>query len=162
MTFDTNTRVAPPLRSAADIEALRAGLVDGTIDVIATDHAPHASYEKEVEFTEAPPGLIGLETAIPVSLALVREGLLSPIEFARRLTTNAARVLGLEGGSLANGAPADVVLIDPEKKFIYDPTQGFSKSRNSPWAGQELTGRAVATIVDGRLVFHHERGVLMR
>lgn len=162
MTYDTSTRVAPPLRSAADVEALREALVDGTIDVIATDHAPHASYEKEVEFTEAPPGLIGLETAIPVSLDLVREGLLSPIEFARRLTTSAARLLDLDGGSLAKGAPADVVLIDPDRTFTYDPALGFSKSRNSPWAGQELTGRAVATIVDGRLVYHFERGVLMR
>jgi dihydroorotase len=162
MTFDTSTRVAPPLRSAADVEALRRGLVDGTIDVIATDHAPHASYEKEVEFTEAPPGLIGLETAVPISLELVRVGLLSPLEFVRRCTTNPVRVLELEGGSLQPGAVADVTLIDPERRFVYDPTQGFSKSPNSPWAGQELMGRAIATIVDGRLVYHHERGVLMR
>jgi dihydroorotase len=162
MGFDTSTRVAPPLRSAADIEALRRGLADGTIDVIATDHAPHASYEKEVEFTEAPPGLIGLETAVPISLELFRSGALSPLELARRLTTNAARVLDLEGGSLQVGSVADVVLIDPERRFLYDPAQGFSKSPNSPWAGQELMGRAIATIVDGRLVYHHERGVLMR
>jgi dihydroorotase len=162
MGFDTSTRVAPPLRSRADVEALRAGLADGTIDVIATDHAPHASYEKEVEFTEAPPGLIGLETAVPIALELVRAGALTPLEFIRRLTTNPARVLGLEGGSLQVGSVADVTLIDPEQRFDYDPARGFSKSPNSPWAGHELTGRAVATIVDGRLAYHHERGVLMR
>lgn len=155
--FDTNTRVAPPLRSAADIASLRAALAEGVIDVIATDHAPHASYEKEVDFTEAPPGMLGLETAVAVSLALVREGALTPIEFIRRLTTNAARLLSLEGGSLKVGAVADVALIDPDKEWVYDPANGFSKSRNSPWAGETLTGKVTATLVDGQLVYHHER-----
>lgn len=162
MGFDTSTRVAPPLRSQADIEALRRALADGTIDVIATDHAPHASYEKEVEFTEAPPGMLGLETAVAVCLDLVRDGTLTPIEFIRRLSTNAAGLLSLEGGSLKVGSVADVALIDPNQEWNYDPARGFSKSRNSPWAGQSLTGRVTATIVDGRLVYHHERGVLIR
>jgi len=157
LEFDTNTRVAPPLRSHADIESLRAALAEGVIDVIATDHAPHASYEKEVDFTEAPPGMLGLETAVSVSLALVREGILSPIEFVRRLTTNAARLLDLEGGSLQPGGVGDIALIDAEKEWLYDPAQGFSKSRNSPWAGETLTGKVTATVVDGRLVYHHER-----
>lgn len=155
--FNTNTRVAPPLRSAADIESLRAALAEGVLDVIATDHAPHASYEKEVDFTEAPPGMLGLETAVAVSLALVREGTLTPIEFIRRLSTNAARLLSLEGGSLQVGAVADVALIDPGKEWVYDPSRGFSKSRNSPWAGETLTGKVTVTLVDGRLVYHHER-----
>lgn len=162
MQFDTSTRVAPPLRSRSDIEALRGALAEGVIDVIATDHAPHASYEKEVEFTEAPPGMLGLETAVAVSLVLVREEVLSPLEFVRRLSTNAARLFDLEGGTLVAGAPGDVVLIDPDRAWTYDPALGFSKSRNSPWAGQRLTGRVVATVVDGRLVYHHERGVLIR
>ena len=162
MSFDTNTRVAPPLRAQADVEALRAGLVEGVIDVIATDHAPHASYEKEVEFTEAPPGMLGLETAVAVTLDLVRDGALSPIEFIRRLSTNAARLLRLPGGSLAEGEPADIVLIDPDHDWTYDPLQGFSKSWNSPYAGNELKGRVTATLVDGRLVYHHEDGVLIR
>ncbi|MFK7897989.1 MAG: dihydroorotase [Myxococcota bacterium] len=162
MNFDTNTRVAPPLRSAEDAAALRAGLAEGVIDVIATDHAPHASYEKEVEFTEAPPGMLGLETAVAVTLQLVRDGDLSPIEFIRRLSTNAARLLRLPGGSLAAGEAADIVLIDPDQRWTYDPRQGFSKSWNSPWADQELTGRVTATLVDGRLVYHHEDGVLIR
>jgi dihydroorotase len=160
--FDTSTRVAPPLRSAADIESLRAALAEGVIDVIATDHAPHASYEKEVEFTEAPPGMLGLETAVSVSLALVRDGTLSPLEFVRRLSTNGAKVLGLEGGTFREGAPGDVALIDPEREWTYDPAQGFSKSRNSPWAGERFTGRVTSTIVDGRLVYHIDRGVMIR
>jgi dihydroorotase len=162
MGFDTSTRVAPPLRSADHVEALRRGLAEGVIDAIATDHAPHATYEKEVEFTEAPPGMIGLETAVAVCLQLVREGLLAPLELIRRLSTNPARVLGLEGGSLAVGAPADLVLIDPERAWTYDPARGHSKSRNSPWADHALTGRVLATFVDGRLVYHHERGVSNR
>ncbi len=162
MAFDTNTRVAPPLRSARDIEALRVGLAEGVIDVIATDHAPHASYEKEVEFTEAPPGMLGLETAVSVTLDLVRDGVLSPLEYIRRLSTNAAKLLGVEGGGLSISGPGDVTLIDPDREWTYDPAEGFSKSRNSPWAGQRLTGRVVATVVDGRLVYHHDRGVLIR
>jgi dihydroorotase len=162
MGFDTNTRVAPPLRSAADLEALRNALAEGVIDVMATDHAPHATYEKEVEFTEAPPGMLGLETALSVTLELVRENILTPLEFIRRWSTNPARLLDLVGGSLAAGCPGDIVLVDPDHEWTYDSAQGFSKSRNSPWTGQKMTGRVVATIVDGRLVYHHERGVLIR
>jgi dihydroorotase len=161
-SFDTSTRVAPPLRSREDVDALRHALAEEVIDMIATDHAPHATYEKEVEFTEAPPGMIGLETAVAVCLELVREGLLSPLEFVRRLSTNPAKLLGVEGGGLRPGDPGDVVIVDPEREWTYDPSQGFSKSRNSPWAGERLTGRVVATIVAGRLVYHHERGVLIR
>jgi dihydroorotase len=153
--------VAPPLRSAADVAACRAGLVDGTIDAIATDHAPHAVHEKDQEFTLAPPGMIGLETAVAVVLALVREGLLSPLELVRRLSTNPARILRRPGGSLARGEPADVAIVDPERRWTYDPAKGFSKSRNSPWAGKPLQGRAVVTIVGGRVVFDADRGVLV-
>ena len=153
MTYDTNTRVAPPLRSAADVEALRQALAEGVLDAIATDHAPHAVYEKEVEFTEAPPGMIGLETALAVSLELVRDGLLSPLDWVRRLSSNPARLLSLPGGGLAPGDVADFVLIDPEQRWTYDPAEGFSKSRNSPWAFESLVGRALATWVDGHLAF---------
>jgi dihydroorotase len=159
--YDTNAKVAPPLRSAADRDACCAGLADGTLDAIATDHAPHAQHEKELDFTEAPPGMIGFETAAPVTLELVRSGLLSPLEWVRRLSTNPARILSRPGGSLALGSVADVTLIDPEQAWRYDPAKGFSKSRNSPWAGSELRGRVVATIVGGRLVFDVERGVLV-
>ena len=158
--YDTNAKVSPPLRSAADVRACREGLVDGTIDAIATDHAPHAVHEKDLEFTVAPSGLIGFETAFPVVLDLVRNGDLSPLELMRRLSTNPARILKRPGGSLEVGAPADVAILDPDTSWTYDPAKGYSKSRNSPWAGWTLTGRAIATIVGGRLVYHVERGVL--
>ncbi len=160
--FDTSTRVAPPLRSEADTEALQQALAEGVIDVIATDHAPHAVYEKEVEFTLAPPGMIGLETAVAVTLELVHREILTPLELIRRLSTSAARILRLEGGSLADSALADVTLIDPERVWTYDPSEGFSRSRNSPWAGHSFRGRVTATVVGGRLVYHHEKGALIR
>ncbi len=160
LSYDTNTKVAPPLRSAADVLACREGLVDGTIDVIATDHAPHAMHEKDLEFTVAPSGLIGFETAFPVVLDLVRNGELSPLELMRRLSTNPAKILKRPGGSLEVGAPADVVILDPDTSWTYDPAKGYSKSRNSPWAGRTLMGRVIVTIVGGRLVYHVERGVL--
>jgi len=159
--YDTNTKMAPPLRSERDVRACRAALADGTLDAIATDHAPHAVHEKDVEFTAAPPGVIGLETAVPVTLELVRAGDLAPLEWARRLSTNPARIAARPGGSLAVGAPADVAVIDPERRWRYDPAKGFSKSRNSPFAGREMIGRAIATLVDGRLVYDVERGVLV-
>ncbi len=159
--YDTNTKMAPPLRSEADVRACREALADGTLDAIATDHAPHAVHEKDVEFTAAPPGVIGLETAVGVTLDLVRAGDLAPLEWVRRLSTNPARILALPGGTLAQGGPADVVVIDPERRWRYDPAKGWSKSRNSPWAGQELTGCVVATVVGGRLVYQVDRGVLL-
>jgi dihydroorotase len=159
--YDTNTKVAPPLRSAADVAACRAGLVDGTIDAIATDHAPHAVHEKDQEFTLAPPGMIGFETAAAVVLDLVRCGEISPLELVRRLSTNPARILGRPGGSLAVGEPADVTVLEPERSWTYDPAKGWSKSRNSPWAGRSLTGRVLATLVGGHLVYHADRGVLL-
>jgi dihydroorotase len=158
--YDTNAKVAPPLRSAADRDACRLGLVDGTLDAIATDHAPHAQHEKELDFQEAPPGMIGFETAAAVTLDLVRRQELTPLEWVRRLSTNPARILARPGGSLGVGDVADVTVVDPERAWVYDPAKGFSKSRNSPWAGHSLTGRVVATLVGGRLVFHVDRGVL--
>ena len=159
--FDTNTKMAPPLRTAADVRALREGLADGTLDAIATDHAPHAVHEKEVEFTAAPPGVLGLETALAVVLELVRAGDLSPMQLVACLTARPAAVLGLRCGRLEPGAPGDVTVLDPERSWVYDPAKGYSKSRNSPWAGAELMGRAVTTLVAGRLVYHVDRGVVM-
>jgi len=159
--YDTNTKVAPPLRSAADVAACREGLVDGTLDAIATDHAPHALHEKDLDFVEAPPGLLGFETALPVVLDLVRNGEITPLELVRRLSTNPARILNRPGGDLAVGSPADLVIVDPERSWLYDPAKGYSKSRNSPWAGQMMQGRAIATIVGGRLVYHVDKGVLV-
>jgi len=158
--YDTNAKVAPPLRSATDVQACRKGLVEGVIDAIATDHAPHAVHEKDVEFTAAPPGLIGLETAFAVALDLVRSGELQPLELMRRMSTNPARVLRRPGGSLGVGAPGDLVVLDPQREWLYDPAKGFSKSRNSPWARQTLVGQVKATVVAGRLVYDAARGVL--
>jgi dihydroorotase len=160
LDYDTNAKVAPPLRADPDLRACRAGLVDGTIDAIATDHAPHAQHEKESEFVEAPPGMIGFETAFGVVMDMVRTGELSPLELMRRLSTQPARILNRPGGSLEVGAVADVVVLDPEREWLYDPAKGYSKSRNSPWAGQMLTGRVLATIVEGALVFDVDRGIL--
>ncbi len=161
LSYDTNAKVAPPLRSAEDRDACRAGLCDGTLDAIATDHAPHARHEKELEFTEAPPGMIGFETALPVVLELVRREELSPLELVRRLSTHPARILKKPGGTLAVGAPADVALVDPERCWTYDPAKGYSKSHNSPWSGQDLQGRVVATFVAGRAVYDVDRGILV-
>jgi dihydroorotase len=158
--YDTNTKMAPPLRSEADVRACREALADGTIDAIATDHAPHAVHEKEVEFTAAPPGIIGFETAFAVVMELVRSEELSPLELVNRLSTAAARVLRLPAGTLAVGAAADVVVVDPTRRWTYDPAKGHSKSRNSPWDGSEMEGRIVATVVGGSLVYHVDRGVL--
>ncbi|MBW2241585.1 MAG: dihydroorotase [Deltaproteobacteria bacterium] len=159
--FDTNTKMAPPLRGEADVDGCIEGLADGTLDAIATDHAPHAVYEKEVEFTEAPPGVLGFETAYPTVMELVRKDRISPIGLIASLTSNPARVFDLPGGRLTRGAPGDVTVLDPERKWIYDPAKGYSKSRNSPWAGQEMLGRPIATFVDGALVYHVDRGVIV-
>jgi dihydroorotase len=159
--FDTNTKVAPPLRSADDVIACREGLVDGTIDAIATDHAPHAVHEKDQEYTAAPHGLIGFETAVPVVLDLVRKQEISPLELVRRMTSNPARILCLPGGCLEVSGVADVTVVDPERRWTYDPVKGYSKSRNSPWAGKEMIGRTIATIVASRLVYHVDHGVLV-
>ena len=160
LEFDTNAKVAPPLRSADDRDACRAGLADGTIDAIATDHAPHALHEKELDFREAPPGMIGFETAVAVTLELVRAGEIAPLEWVRRLSTSPARILRVVGGTLARDAVADVTIVDPERVWTYDPAKGHSKSGNSPWAGRTLTGRVTHTIVGGRIVYDVERGIL--
>jgi dihydroorotase len=160
LEFDTNAKVAPPLRSAEDRDACRAALADGTIDAIATDHAPHALHEKELDFREAPPGMIGFETAVAVVLDLVRTGELAPLELVRRLSTNPARVLRVQGGTLAEGSVADVAIVDPARAWKYDPAKGYSKSVNSPWAGKAMTGRVTHTIVAGHVVYDVERGIL--
>ena len=160
LDFDTNAKVAPPLRSADDRAACRAALADGTLDAIATDHAPHALHEKELDFREAPPGMIGFETAVAVVLELVRSGEIAPLELMRRLSTNPARIIRVAGGTLAADATADVTIVDPDRVWTYDPAKGYSKSVNSPWAGRTLTGRVTHTIVAGQLVYDVERGIL--
>jgi len=151
--YDTRTKVMPPLRTEADRAALLEALIDGTIDCIATDHAPHSSVEKDVEFECAAPGMLGLETALPIVLDFVRKGLLDDKVAIAALTANPARTFGLGGGGLAVGAAADVCVIDPARAFRLEPTDLASKSKNSPFVGQELSGRAVLTLVGGKPVF---------
>jgi dihydroorotase len=158
--YDTNFKVNPPLRSAADVEALRVGLADGTIDAIATDHAPHAAQEKEAEFEAAPPGMIGLETALGVVVThLVGEGVLSLVELVRRMSTVPARILGLEGqgGPVIPGGSANLVVFDPDAKWRVEVAEFASRSRNSPWTGQELRGKVLFTVFEGRLVVRDGR-----
>jgi len=152
--YDTNAKMNPPLREEEDREAIREGLRDGTIDVIASDHAPHHYDAKEREFDQAPNGITGLETALGLAIReLVVPGLLTLPQLLARMSTLPARVFNLPGGTLAVGAPADLVLLDPELRWKVDPAQMFSKSRNSPFLGEELVGRALLTLVDGRVVF---------
>jgi len=153
--YDTNFKVNPPLRSGHDVEVLRAALADGTIDNIATDHAPHAAQEKEAEFEAAPPGLIGLETALGVIMGeLVGTGLLTLGDMVRRMSTTPARILGLEGqgGPVVPGAWANLVVFDPGARWTVDPGKFASRSRNCPWAGKELVGRVLLTVFQGRVV----------
>jgi len=153
-TYDTNFKMNPPLRTEADRRAVIEGLRDGTIDCIATDHAPHTDYEKDKEFDYAPNGIVGLETALPVVLGvLLRESRFSLARVVDLMTRRPAGVLGLAAGTLAPGAAADICVFDPKEAWTYDSKAGFSKSGNSPWNGARLQGRVKATIVDGRVVF---------
>jgi dihydroorotase len=148
--YDTNYKVNPPIRTAADREAIIAGLADGTLDVIASDHAPHASFEKDLEFDRAPFGLVGLETTLALVVEeLVRPGRLSLSAAIDRLTSGPARALALPFGTLAAGAPADVTLLDVDAEWTIDPTRFVSLSKNSPFGGRRVHGRVVATIVEG-------------
>jgi dihydroorotase len=151
-SFSTNFKMAPPLRTARDREALEDGLCDGTLDCVATDHAPHAPHEKDVEWSQAPFGVIGLETALAVVLELVQKRRLTHLEAIDRLSTRPARALGLRAGTLEVGARADLVLVDPERIWKVEARKLLSKSRNSAFLGRELRGRAVRTWVGGRLV----------
>lgn len=153
--FDTHFKMNPPLRSAADRDAMIVGMVDGTIDAIATDHAPHAFHEKQVEFEHAAFGIIGLETALPIAVTVLHHHFKLPLwRIVELLSSGPARVFGLEGlGTLVPGAHADVTIFDPAKKWTYDASQSRSKSRNTPYDGWSFTGCVVATIVAGKVVY---------
>lgn len=152
-SYDANYKMNPPLRGAADREALIAALADGTIDAVATDHAPHAPHEKEQEFSRAPFGVIGLETALPLVLRLVSARRLTLARAIAVLTSGPAQAFGLSGGTLAAGAPADITVFDPEAEWVCDPARLQSKSRNTPFGGQAMRGRVRHTIVAGRVVY---------
>ncbi len=155
MSYDSNYKVNPPLRSASDVEALRAGVADGTIDCLATDHAPHSREEKELEFGLAPFGIIGLEVAVGLyAKALIDTGLMDWPRLIARMTALPAKVMNLPLGTLSHGAAADVTIIDPDQKWTVDVNQFVSRSRNCPYNGWELTGRPVATIVSGQVKYN--------
>ncbi len=153
-SFDPIFKVNPPLRTAGDVEACRRGLADGTIDAIATDHAPHAQQEKEAEFELAPPGMIGLETALSVILTeVVEDGVVSLPEAIRLMSASPARTLRLQGqGEVVQGGAANLTVFDPEAQVIVDPAAFASRSRNSPWAGRRLKGKVLYTVFAGNLV----------
>ncbi len=148
--YNTDAKMNPPLRLREDADAIIAGFADGTIDCIATDHAPHAAHEKDREFDQAPFGIIGLETSLPVSLrTLVENGPLSLAQLVEKMTIAPARVLGLDAGTLSVGARGDVTVFDPSEKWVLDVAAVQSKSKNSPWLGQTMKGRVKATFVAG-------------
>ncbi|HWG54175.1 MAG TPA: dihydroorotase [Gemmatimonadaceae bacterium] len=152
--YDTQAKMNPPLRTADDVAALREALRDGTIDVVATDHAPHHYDAKEREFADAPFGIIGLETALALVVTeLVETGILDFPALVDRMATRPARLFHLPGGTLEEGAVADVTVFDPTREWKVDPTRFLSKGRNTPYAGRTLRGRALYTIVDGRVVY---------
>ena len=153
--YDTHYKMNPPLRSLADRQAMITGIADGTIDAIATDHAPHAFHEKQVEFERAAMGIIGLETALPIATTVLYHHFKLPMwRIVELLSSGPARVFGLDGlGTLAPGAHADVTIFDPEKKWTYDASQSPSKSRNTPYDGWSFSGKLLATIVAGRIVY---------
>ena len=151
-SFDTTMKVNPPLRSAQDVESIKEGLKEGVLDVIATDHAPHSSLEKDVEFDYASPGMVGLETALPLSLQLVAQGIVSLPALVATMTVHPAKILGIPKGTLSPGSDADITVIDVSMKTRIDVRKFNSKSKNSPFHGWELDGGAVYTIVKGKVI----------
>jgi dihydroorotase len=153
--YKTNTKMNPPLRSGHDREAVCQALADGTIDVIATDHAPHSSIEKEVEFDKAANGIIGLETSVSLALKLVENGVINMTRLVEKMSTNPARILGIETGLLV-GRPADITIIDPERSYRVNADSFRSLSRNTPFEGWDMKGKAVLTMVGGKIVYQDE------
>jgi dihydroorotase len=154
--YDTNTKMSPPLRSREHVDAVLAAMKDGTIDAIATDHAPHHADEKALEFDQAPFGITGLETAVGLAFDLVHNGLIDLERVVQMCATNPARIFGLaDRGSLKANAHADVTVLDPQLEWVFDVRRSKSKSRNTPFHGRTMHGAAVATIVGGQLVYLH-------
>ncbi len=154
--YDTNTKMSPPLRSREHVDAILEAMSDGTIDAIATDHAPHHYDEKALEYDQAPFGITGLETAVGLAFDLVHRGVIGLARLVEMCATNPARIFGLaDRGSLTQNAHADITILDPQLEWVFDVTSSKSKSRNTPFDGRRMTGAAVATIVGGRLVYLH-------
>ena len=159
-TFDTTFKVNPPLRTAADIDEIIAGIADGTITILASDHAPHAPYEKEVEFDQAPFGMLGLETELAVFLEILlhQRKVLTLPQIITLLTVNPAKLLRLDRGTLSCGSPADITILDPDHSWTHDRNHSPSLSKNTPFHGFPLRGRALTTIVGGKVVWDLENG----
>ena len=151
---DANYKMNPPLRTKEDVEALKKGLADDIMDVIATDHAPHAAREKEQGIQKAPFGIVGLETAAALTYTeLVKPGILTPMQMAEKMSYNPAKVLGLEKGTVAEGSHADLTIFDPGCEWVIDPAEFLSKGKNTPFGGKKVTGKVKATIVDGEIAY---------
>lgn len=159
-SYDTNFKMAPPLRSHEDVEALRKGLAEGLVDLIATDHAPHGHVDKALEFDQAANGILGLQTAVPVTLQLVHDGIVSVERWVESLTTKPSRLLNLDYGTLRRGAEADVTILDPDSRWKLDEAQILSKSHNTPFIGWEMRGRIEATIIGGKVVYTANDGIV--
>ena len=154
---DANYKMNPPLRTKEDVEALKKGLADDIMDVIATDHAPHAAREKEQGIQKAPFGIVGLETAAALTYTeLVKPGILTPMQMAEKMSYNPAKVLGLEKGTVAEGSHADLTIFDPECEWVIDPAEFLSKGKNTPFGGKKVTGKVMATIVDGEIAYREK------
>jgi len=153
--FDTNTKVNPPLRSRDDVEAIKEGLKDGTIDCIVTDHAPHTREDKEGDFYHAPFGMVGLETSVGLTITeLVKPGILSWPQMVEKMSYNPAKIVGLQGkGVIKEGADADITIIDPDREWVVKAEEFVSKSKNSPFVGWKLKGKVDYTIFDGKVVY---------
>ena len=151
---DANYKMNPPLRTKEDVEALKKGLADDIMDVIATDHAPHAASEKDQGIQKAPFGIVGLETAAALTYTeLVKTGILTPMQMAEKMSYNPAKVLGLKKGTVAEGSYADLTIFDPECEWVIDPAEFLSKGKNTPFGGKKVTGKVKATIVDGEIAY---------
>lgn len=155
-TYDTNTKMAPPLRRSEDIQAIKQGMRDGTVDAIATDHAPHAVSEKELDFEEAPFGIIGLETALALSLRLVDEKVIDLKRLVELLSTQPSKIMNLKKGNLSVGSDADITVFSSTEAWTYDVSQGYSKSKNTPFHGWKMKGRVKYTIVAGKVAYEEK------
>ncbi len=154
---DANFKMNPPLRSSTDVESLRLGLAEGIMGAISTDHAPHGEEEKKVSMAEAPFGIVGSETAYALSVTyLVKKGLLTPMQLVERMSTGPCRILGVSGGSLAVGDPADITIADMDSEYRIDKNTFISKGKNTPFHGMKVQGRVYYTIVDGEIVYQYE------
>jgi dihydroorotase len=154
--YNTNAKMNPPLRTPEDVQAIKRGLAENVLDVVATDHAPQSPLEKDLEFDKAAFGIVGLETALPLTLALVEEGVLSLPEAIKKLSYNPATILGVNGGGLKEGAAADLAIIDPEHEYVLKKEDIQSRSKNSPFIGQPMKGRNLLTMIGGRIVWKRD------